>query len=170
MLQLWSYITAGWRQTYHSENLEKTIPTKVSTVLDTYGYAKLAGTKKFGCLPSSLAARGVFVPSKSRLSKSAIFYPKKWFFGNSDTTFTSTKFSTFLKASCYIYSIFLPWRNDWRMKRKYLNNIFRNWKKMLCNQYLLIIITSAQIKEWLNVAMVYRITKKIRKATSKVDE
>ena len=84
--------TAGWRQTYHSENLEKTIPTKVSAVLDTYGYAKLAGTKKFGCLPSSLAARGVFVPSKSRLSKSAIFYPKKWFFGNSDTTFTLTKF------------------------------------------------------------------------------
>ena len=84
--------TAGWRQTYHSENLEKTIPTKVSAVLDTYGYAKLAGTKKFGCLPSCLAARGVFVPSKSRLSKSAIFYPKKWFFGNSDTTFTLTKF------------------------------------------------------------------------------
>ena len=87
-----SHITAGWRQTYHSENLEKTIPTKVSAVLDTYGYAKLAGTKKFGCLPSCLAARGVFVPSKSRLSKSAIFYPKKWFFGNSDTTFTLTKF------------------------------------------------------------------------------
>ena len=86
------YLTAGWRQTYHSENLEKTIPTKVSAVLDTYGYAKLAGTKKFGCLPSCLAARGVFVPSKSRLSKSAIFYPKKWFFGNSDTTFTLTKF------------------------------------------------------------------------------
>ena len=85
-------LTAGWRQTYHSENLEKTIPTKVSAVLDTYGYAKLAGTKKFGCLPSCLAARGVFVPSKSRLSKSAIFYPKKWFFGNSDTTFTLTKF------------------------------------------------------------------------------
>ena len=86
-------VTAGWRQTYHSENLEKTIPTKVSAVLDTYGYAKLAGTKKFGCLPSCLAARGVFVPSKSRLSKSAIFYPKKWFFGNSDTTFTLTEFS-----------------------------------------------------------------------------
>ena len=84
--------TAGWRQTYHSENLEKTIPTKVSAVLDTYGYAKLAGTKKFGCLPSCLAARGVFVPSKSRLSKSAIFYPKKWFFGNSDTPFTLIKF------------------------------------------------------------------------------
>ena len=86
------HITAGWRQTYHSENLEKTIPTKVSAVLDTYGYAKLAGTKTFGCLPSCLAARGVFVPSKSRLSKSAIFYPKKWFFANSGTTFTLTKF------------------------------------------------------------------------------
>ena len=85
--------TVGWRPTYHSENLEKTIPTKVSAVLDTYRYAKVAGTKKNGGLPDCLAASAQYVPPKRRVCKSAILTAKKWFFGNSDTTFTLTKFS-----------------------------------------------------------------------------
>ena len=85
--------TVGWRPTYHSENLEKTIPTKVSAVLDTYRYAKVPGTKKRGGLPSPLGASAQYVPPKRRVCKSAILTAKKWFFGNSDTTFIITKFS-----------------------------------------------------------------------------
>ena len=40
--------TAGWWHFYYFVRIwKKTIPTKVSAVLDTYRYAKLAGTKKF---------------------------------------------------------------------------------------------------------------------------
>ena len=69
--------TVGWGPTYHSENLEKTIPTKVSAVLDTYRYAKVAGTKKMGvsltvwrlvlnmCLQKEGFAKVPFWPLKS---------------------------------------------------------------------------------------------------------
>ena len=65
---------------YHCENLEKTIPTKISAVLDTYalidlpmGMASWQVQKNIGAMPRSLAARELFVQIDTQIYASKTF-------------------------------------------------------------------------------------------------
>ena len=85
--------TASWEQNHPKPIWWKNYTNSLGWIFIYLWVVRVCGFNIGIGFPSYLKDISWFVQPKMRLYKVAIFWPKKWLFCNSDTTFTLTKFS-----------------------------------------------------------------------------